>query len=205
MLGRIFRLMDFFQSLPDLTPAQQADPRGLSFVSIALSQIGQVKSRVGIQDPDNTSGPQVRKGWERLNEYFLTAYGSEGPGHFSTNDVRFKKNTLQSWCGIFILWAAKSAGLTSAVWQSTTIDGYLEPEGWKRVNAHKKGFVPRPGDIGLFGGENQRRNIIVAVNGDTITTVDGNTDAGGGAMVAKLALTPAVAASSPSFCDNPFP
>lgn len=141
------------------------DSRRVRIVEIARSQVGLVNS--GKTGELDATGKKTRQGWQNLLEYFNTA----APGIWSNNVVKYKQPGLPSWCGIFSLWAVKSAGMNVGNWrQGVGISG---------VSGIRQTFNPQPGDIAYIA-KNQHHAIVVNVNGDTITTIDGNSGSRGG-------------------------
>ena len=142
-----------------------SDPRRVKIVGIARSQVGSVNS--GKPGELDTTGKRTRQGWQNLLEYFHTA----APGIWSDNVVKYKQPGLPSWCGIFSLWAVKSAGVNVGNWrQGVGISG---------VSGIKQTSNPQPGDIAYIA-KNQHHAIVVSVEGNTITTIDGNSGRTGG-------------------------
>jgi CHAP domain len=141
------------------------DPRREKIVEIARLQIGLVNS--GKPGELDTTGKKTRQGWQNILEYFHTA----APGIWSDEVVKYQKAGLPSWCGIFSLWAVKSAGLDVGNWrQGVGISG---------VSGIKQTSNPQPGDIAYIA-KNQHHAIVAKVEGNTITTIDGNSGRMGG-------------------------
>ncbi len=96
-------------------------------------------------------------GWRRLDYYFSCAYGDKQP---STK----KPGQIRSWCGIFLLWAVRQAGQTTNDWCSALA----------RIFRPKHPSFVVPGDLGYID-HLQHVNIVVALKGDLIYSIDGNT------------------------------
>jgi hypothetical protein len=142
-----------------------SDPRRIRIVEIARSQVGLVNSGKTVEM--DATGKKTRQGWQSLLEYFNTA----APGVWSDNVVKYKQPGLPSWCGIFSLWAMKSAGMNVGNWrQGVGISG---------VSGIRQTSNPQPGDIAYIA-KNQHHAIVVNVDGNTITTIDGNSGRVGG-------------------------
>lgn len=80
------------------------------------------------------------------------------------------------WCGIFVLWAFKSAGFSVGSWVFGTSIPHIA--GFNKVSDKKvKPEEVKPGDVGMMNN-NSHQFIIVRVNPDqlTLTTVDGNSN-----------------------------
>jgi peptidoglycan hydrolase-like protein with peptidoglycan-binding domain len=142
-----------------------------AIIAVARAEVGNgVAARIP-GEPDET-GKATRKGWERLLEYFTVAYGGTLPMPHMKDIIKYHKygmgaqsGGLQSWCGIFANWACKTAGVSVPNWK---IGG--TPMGPFSQN-------PEPGDIGYIDQPFQHHCVVIAVDGDTITSVDGNSGA----------------------------
>lgn len=96
----------------------------------------------------------------------------------------------EAWCADFVSWVYKSAGTPftdgppggDLSWQHP---GVTELQAWfksKQIYFAAGGNQePKPGDVAFYigaqtadGGSSEHVNIVVAVNGDTITTIGGN-------------------------------
>lgn len=75
--------------------------------------------------------------------------------------------TRKSWCGIFVLWCYRQAGLISWRWK----DGY----GFiYRIGFEYETKSPKPGDVGYVAQPYQHHFLVKRVNGDTVECIDGN-------------------------------
>lgn len=140
------------------------------------------KTSGGIDEAD----PQrhtLRQGWERLSEYFKLAYGSSGPGKYDEDIVKYLPRSgdtdqLQSWCGIFALWALKSNGLaTDANWRNGIGFEGLLGKGIRKIPRSQV----KEGDIGVLPGSLVHHFIVSKVDesGKIVETINGNgTNAG---------------------------
>ncbi len=101
-------------------------------------------------------------------------------------ELKYSEDIQAEWCGIFVLWAFKSAGFSVGKWTAGTsipqIAGFK-----KKLNKIKKEDV-KPGDVGIMKSQDHHF-IIVKVNENnplitkptlpaepTLTTVDANTN-----------------------------
>ena len=76
-------------------------------------------------------------------------------------------DTKKEWCGVFCLWALHEAGVAEDVkWISGL--GFCEVQHLARTKA------PLPGDVAYFPSPYQHHAVVVSLEGDTLTTVDGN-------------------------------
>jgi hypothetical protein len=142
---------------------------------------------------------EFRQGWERLDQYFELAYGGRfnktGKLKYDQDVVKYittvKKTTtdkdgnvvtkdvdaLQSWCGIFALWALKSKGLaTQANWVTGIgFEGLLH-QGIEHVDPSRIQI----GDIGVLVydevGHRVDHHFIISEmqNGKITGTINGN-------------------------------
>lgn len=102
----------------------------------------------------------------------------EGPKENETKYGKFTKANFQPWCGSFIMWCAKQAGLKipNVVWTPGGAAAFQGQGRWSNAATAK----PAPGDICFFdfpgGKEIDHVGIVIKDNGDgTVTTVEGNT------------------------------
>lgn len=70
----------------------------------------------------------------------------------------------KDWCGVFILWVLHQAGLAKTInWEIGKGFIYRLPVT----------LIPKPGDIAYYT-KNQHQALVASVNGDMITTINGN-------------------------------
>ena len=100
----------------------------------------------------------------------------------NSNKVKYNNNNGQYWCGYFVDWCAKQAGvkIPSCVYTPAGVEGFKGKGLWFNIETAK----PQYGDIVFFdfpGGEKvDHVGIVVKVNDDgTLDTVEGNTTADG--------------------------
>ncbi|MEH6628277.1 MAG: DUF4157 domain-containing protein [Motiliproteus sp.] len=156
------------------TESYQIRPELLDAVANARSQIGTVNAKM-IDAEGN------RQGWERIRMYYDTAFGGHIPIHpdvirkiKTTTDKNGQvKDMLPHWCGIFVWWSLKSAGIPVPDWKL----------GWassKFLQPRAKGVIPQKGDIAY----RQKNNHFALVSGVDFTgpggsariaTINGNT------------------------------
>jgi len=157
-----------------------------SVVSIAMSQVGGVQAKQGAgKDPADPKGRQFRVGHALLNEFFATAYGGDNQG-YDTDLITHLPLVLDdsaglgkdTWCGIFVLWALKSAGVSVGNWRRSQGIGMVG--GLHQISPKDVGQL-KPGDVGVqtFNSKGQQTNhhfIVAGVTNGSIFTVEGNTD-----------------------------
>ncbi len=223
IIARIDALITTYQSqlVANQDPNAQSDPKSTarqSLVSIAASQIGLVQDRLEEVDPDDPTEGKVRVGYKHLKEYFQTAFGdpSRAPNEDAIkhrrsgevwtgevkkddqgNETKVMKHTddiLPEWCGVFVLWAFKSAGLNVGAWPASgafsEISGFRPVTGKTAPDANGKTRLDvKPGDVGTLK-TNSHMYIVLKVNddGDTITSIDANTDGAGGTAGGEIAM-----------------
>jgi peptidoglycan hydrolase-like protein with peptidoglycan-binding domain len=151
-------------------------------VALALAEAGKVEAySAGGTDPE--TGKTTRLGWERLDVYFESAYGGRGGGYdaFQQSAVKFLNGPkLQSWCGLFVVWALKSAGVPLGNWKigsgiSALISNSRGPQS----------YTPQVGDIGYLNAH-QHHCLVIRVEGDMVITIDGNTRGDSGATGGQI-------------------
>jgi len=106
----------------------------------------------------------------------------EGPKDNETDYGKFTGHDGQAWCGSFMMWCAKQAGVTipNTVYTPAGAAAFKSAGTWvDAANAH-----PQPGDLIYFSfipnalptSPIQHVGVVLKDNGDgTITTVEGNT------------------------------
>ncbi|MEQ9668107.1 hypothetical protein [Coleofasciculus sp. G2-EDA-02] len=202
-----FLVKDRINALRTLCEAQNDNPNTATdakasdrqrVVAIAMSQVGTVFGDVAeAVQPDSPQEGKVRVGYQRIAEYFATALGDpsyldpsspnhkqvkhkiagnvyEGKDATGKTKTRHTNDILPEWCGIFVLWAFKSAGFGVGVWEYGTSIPHIA--GFKPVAKTEV----KPGDVGMVTRKSHQF-IVVKINsdGDTLTTVEGNTDSSG--------------------------
>ncbi len=121
-------------------------PEIVEAIRLARGEIGKVNAK-------KTGGDGKRVGWERLQEFFETAFG--GPvvsQQVIEHYVPFKRtlpdgstktiDALPSWCGIFTWWAMKKAGIPIPDWK-------LGAPALDALKPRAPGDLPRKGDIAI--------------------------------------------------------
>jgi hypothetical protein len=185
IIERIDGLVSFYKSQLNRTP-QPVSALRQTIISIALSQVGAVEQKKGAGvDPNDPQKREFRVGGDRLLEYFTTA-NPNPTGLYHESDVKHvqkpgEPDNVIDWCGIFALWAYKSAGMNVGVWKvGTTIGGV---QGFKPVLPSKV----KPGDVGIRK-EKEHQYLVLEVNGDNLVTIEGNTNSSGSAIGGEIAV-----------------
>ena len=104
-------------------------------------------------------------------------HDAQRPGTFYSEGVK------EPWCADFVSWIMREAGMplsnpNSGHWRIPgvyTLQEYYESVG--RFEPIGNGYRPKTGDVVLYDNEfrlGQHTNFVVAVDGDTVTTVGGN-------------------------------
>jgi len=104
---------------------------------------------------------------------------AEGPKENETKYGKFTKMDFQPWCGSFVMWVAKQAGLKipNCVYTPAGKSSFQGLGTWSNAATAN----PKPGDIVFFdfapgGAAVEHVGIVVKDNGDgTVTTIEGNT------------------------------
>ncbi|SDN26936.1 eCIS core domain-containing protein [Pseudomonas jinjuensis] len=134
-----------------LAAAEDADsyqvrPEIVEAIRLARGEIGKVNAK-------KSGADGKRVGWERLREYFSTAFGGPVVSEqvidrittIEKTDKDGKKtrmDALPSWCGIFTWWAMKKAGLPIPDWK-------LGAPALDALKLRPAGELPRKGDIAI--------------------------------------------------------
>jgi uncharacterized protein DUF4157 len=148
-------------------------PELLDAIRLARGEIGKVNAK-------QTTADKTRVGWERLVEYFFTAFGQKELIHPDViKFIRKGKDVMPSWCGIFIWWAYKQAGIPIPDWKlgMSVVD---------LVKQRKPGELPQKGDIAYRHEPFQHFAMVTGVESPTtaagkdfksirVATVNGNT------------------------------
>jgi peptidoglycan hydrolase-like protein with peptidoglycan-binding domain len=154
----------------------------MAVVAVAKAEagLGGVFAKVsGGPDPQKP-GKQFRKGHDRLLKYFRIAAPKAGASNqtvFDENAIRYlavpgQLAPMPHWCGIFALWAVKTAGMAVGTW--VTGSGISSVTGFKQVARE----AAAAGDVGYVGQPFQHHFIIEQVfdqNGVRVaSTIEGN-------------------------------
>lgn len=160
------------QPKPDESEDYMIRPELLDALKLARGQIGKVNAKQIDEDGN-------RQGWQQLEAFFNVAFGGQHPLNLKViqqrvmlTDAQGKtKDALPSWCGIFVWWSLKSAGIPIPDWK-------LGQSAMKHFATRKPGELPRKGDI-AYREKFQHFAIVSGVkteNGITqVATINGNT------------------------------
>ncbi|PJN24072.1 CHAP domain-containing protein [Kitasatospora sp. CB02891] len=121
------------------------------FAALLLGQVGQHEGR----DPDGT--------WNNIQRY-----SQETPG--------LEWSDGQPWCATFEAWAAHQLGM-DRLWPMTA--SCLEAVAWWQDRDRWTPYPVLGGPFYLGPGGGTHTGVVVAFDADTITTVEGNSNAGG--------------------------
>ncbi|MFF0816390.1 CHAP domain-containing protein [Rhodococcus sp. NPDC003318] len=113
----------------------------------------------------------------RVVDLLETEHDAQRPGTFYSEGVE------EPWCADFVSWIMRESGMplsnpNSGHWRIPgvyTLQAYYESQG--RFAPVEGGYRPGVGDVVLYDNSSwvgQHTNIVVAVDGDTATTVGGN-------------------------------
>jgi|GEM_PF-706933 len=148
----------------------QLNPQLDQAIAIAVGERGKVNAKA--KNPDGT-----RVGYEHLLKYFKTAFGANWDGSLeaniktytttASNQVGVSKDAMPSWCGIFIWWAYKTAGIPITDWQLGVPMG-------ANIGNYPAPHVPLAGDIGQKV-MHQHFAMVLESDGKTVKTINGNT------------------------------
>ncbi|HBC0987555.1 TPA: CHAP domain-containing protein [Escherichia coli] len=121
-----------------------------------MSQVVKIAiSQIGAQEQPRGSnkGPQVSQ--------YLKAVGINFPA---------------AWCAAFVVWCHQQAGVNSIPRTGGVLDM------WNKTKSTRAVTQPQPGDVFImdYGRGNGHTGIVERVEGSTLYTIEGNTDANGG-------------------------
>lgn len=101
------------------------------------------------------------------------------PVSFDSTVLKYSQNTRESWCADYISWVMKQAGAplsnpNSGSWRipgtGTMQDYYTQRHRYVIAGSYR----PQVGDVAIYRHNRSHANIVIAVKGDTMTTVGGN-------------------------------
>jgi peptidoglycan hydrolase-like protein with peptidoglycan-binding domain len=174
----------------------------------AMAEVGKVRAKD--MSGKDEEGKPARVGWDRLAEYFNTSFGGawkdmdlikhrRGGQQLkhgtTTGEKEAVQDVLPSWCGIFAIWAVKTAGFGVGTWAP----GKAAPNIMKRQNK-----VPQVGDVVVSPNHNHHAVVVWVApdaaekaatgkaNSIEVKTVDGNSGSNpvsGGEVVDKGSST----------------
>lgn len=147
-----------------------------------------MQTPVGEEFPDYNTNLQLSEDRKNLLRVIETEWKTATTADSSSNildpyanGVKYAENNREPWCADFVSWVYKETkrpfrNPNNGGWRIPgiyTLKEYLEN---KNAWHYAGDYTPIPGDIvvyngGLFGGHT---NIIVAIDGDSLTTVGGN-------------------------------
>lgn len=105
---------------------------------------------------------------------------------YDSNVLKYSDGNREPWCADFVSWVFKEAGVpfTGGLSGGWRIPSVLSMQSWFKTNAtyfNVGDQTPRPGDVAFYigsqtpdGGSQSHVNIVIEVNGDTMTTIGGN-------------------------------
>jgi hypothetical protein len=153
-------------------------PEALQAVRLARGEIGLVNAKI-------TDAEGNRVGWERLHEYFRTAFGGDVIHPSVIRKITTvakpgggKQDAMPHWCGIFAWWSLKSAGVPLPDWKvGMNVLDVVKPR--------PPGSLPQKGDIAyrrkndhfalVSGVESVAEAAGKPVKDVRVTTINGNT------------------------------
>ena len=177
--------------------------RSADVPSQLTNAVAKAKTVEGKIDANKPQADGNRTGWEKLVEIFKTTFGEDKviggaggttvEGAVAEQDIKKKReatgavvdktsqtdrrsiptsvmgtrDAMPSWCGIFVFWALNKSGVPMPKWQLG--ERMIKPEA-----ARLPGDGPLPGDI-AYRNAFSHFAIVEKVNGNTVTTVNGNT------------------------------
>ena len=151
------------------------DPKRIAIVNTALVEASKrhVHAKAGRQKDDK--GKPLGWGWEALLEYLRVA----APNLFNEDVIKHlvtpgRVEPMQHWCGIFALWAIKTAGMQVGTWREALKHG----SGISSVTGFRPTARPKAGDVAYVNHPAQHHVIVHRVwtleKGGSIQTIEGN-------------------------------
>lgn len=138
---------------------------------------------------DTPEGPDKNTESDPLLRFISIVMGEVGTKEKAYNNVKYNtwyygktvrdtraSSAKYAWCICFISWCANKAGIDTSIIQKTASAGtlrnfYINKGLYESRSAH----TPKVGDIIFFGRSGvSHGGVVVAVNGNTIQTVEGN-------------------------------
>ncbi|MBM6483439.1 CHAP domain-containing protein [Klebsiella pneumoniae] len=85
-------------------------------------------------------------------------------------------NFPAAWCAAFVVWCHQQAGVTTIPRTGGVLDM------WNKARAKHSVNEPQPGDVFImdFGRGKGHTGFVERFSGDSVHTIEGNTDANGG-------------------------
>lgn len=178
-------LLTLIAALGDVTQGYQNNLGRMAVVAVAKAEasLGGVfaKQSEG-PDPDRPS-KKLRKGHPRLLKYFRTSApdpSRPSRSYFDEDAIRWLEKEGQlapmpHWCGIFALWAVKTAGMAVGTWKMGS--GISAVSGFRAIAP----TTVAPGDVGYVNNGFEHHFVIEKVVEDQLgvkwaSTIEGNGD-----------------------------
>jgi putative peptidoglycan binding protein len=158
------------------TPPEPADGNGSRADVVNFANGDAIEGGVAAKTSggkDSTNGRTFRMGHHKLLKYFRLA----APNVFNEDAIQYLTTPGQlapcpHWCGIFALWAVKSANVPVGTWKIGS--GISSVSGFKQISKSNA----QPGDVGYVHHPFQHHFIIKEVGaGGSLVTVEGNSGA----------------------------
>lgn len=153
------------------------------------SSLPQVASKTGVPafynpHATNTELPQpavaIASGSREKIVLLARAEYAKRPVAYDANVLTYTQGVREAWCADFVSYILYRAGQpmkhpSTGSWRLpavTQVDNYYRSnDRWRPAG----GYRPQPGDTAIYLARGwQHVNIVVAVNGDTMTTIGGN-------------------------------
>jgi len=133
---------------------------------------------------------QTQIGYTELSDDGIPVIDSETP--YFTKYGAYYGNAYGHWCSFFVMWCAEQANIpTSIICKSVNCGNCEYFTQWFKSNNRWKDntYSPQKGDIIFFDWESDglanHVGIVVEANGNTVTTIEGNTGGSNGYLVAR--------------------
>jgi hypothetical protein len=163
------------QPLPGETGEPTADhfvnPLGAAVASKVAKLVGQVDHNIA-GDTEEVTHKRLRRDADQLGEFYSVALGSVDKNLAAA--IRYHGYSIPDWCGIYALWAMKLVGMGVGNWKIGS--GISSVEGMKQRRPDE---AIELGDVAAKT-ENGHMATVVSVQGNDVTTIDGNSGKVGG-------------------------
>lgn len=101
------------------------------------------------------------------------------PVSFDARVMAYSQGAKEPWCANFVSWIMHEAGVpfhnpAAGSWRIAGVgvlqDYYKQKDAYEEAGSYR----PKVGDVAIFRHNRSHANIVIAVQGDTMTTIGGN-------------------------------
>lgn len=145
-------------------------------------------SNIASANGTNNCAASAGTGSQAITSIALAEY-AKSPVEYDSNVLKYTNGSRDAWCASFISWVYKESGKPFTGgwpenWQQKSV---LSMQAWFKAGKNGSEYfeagkgTPRPGDVAFYigaqtpdGGSTRHVNIVISVEGNTMTTVGGN-------------------------------